>query len=61
MKRGRNPCLGCGCNLASTTNSYCGFCEKNVCNDCGALGVKSDLCLNCREEKYRLLRNNVNL
>lgn len=52
MTRGGNPCLGCGCKMSYTINySYCSLCRDNKCANCGALGVKSDLCLRCRENR----------
>lgn len=52
MKQGRNPCLGCGCNIGGSIDySYCSLCSDNKCDKCGLMGVKSDLCFHCRENR----------
>ena len=47
MRHG-NPCLGCGCNYAGSTSRYCGRCESNTCSICGVMGVRYEICIQCR-------------
>jgi len=49
--RSGSPCLGCGCNYSGLTSGYCGNCECNVCNICGGMGVKYEVCIQCRRAR----------
>ncbi len=45
-----NPCLGCGCN-GRNSSGYCPPCEKITCSVCGLMGVKSEICIQCRRAR----------
>lgn len=44
-------CLGCGMNNGGSSSRFCPTCEKITCSVCGSMGVKSEICIQCRRAR----------